>query len=431
MNAGRHVPAVRLVDVRRKPLPCVPATSMTRLSRCLALPAARGSLVCLAGIVLFATVMAATLRARQAPAREVVIPVSGGFLRIAACTDTIVRVSFAKDLAVFARASLSTGPKQCGAGRWSTSRAGGELQIDTAALSVRVDEKTGSVRVLDRDGRPVLAETGRTIEPANVQGEQTSHVRQTWAAQDESLYGLGQHQFGLADIKGYDLDLWQHNATVAIPFLVSSRGYGILWDNTSFTRFGDLREPGFIPAAQLFDASGKAGGLTGSYFAGADFTRLVATRVDPRIDFELPGGTPAPNQKIHPDLPKDGDVSVRWDGEVLAAETGDHIVTTYSNAGIRFWIDGQLLIDRWRQGWLPWTDVARVRFEKGSRHRVRLEWSKDQGVETMRLQWKTPAPAADTSLWSEVGDGVDYYVVYGPALDQVIGGTGGSPGRRR
>src|SRR3954468_1300663 len=115
---------------------------MTRRSRYLALPAARGSLVCLASlVVLVATVMAATLRARQAPTQEVVLPVDGGFLRIAACTDTIVRVSFAKDLAVFARASLSTGPKQCGGGRWSTSRAGGELQIDTAALSMRVDER--------------------------------------------------------------------------------------------------------------------------------------------------------------------------------------------------------------------------------------------------------------------------------------------------
>ena len=51
---------------------------------------------------------------------------------------------------------------------------------------------------------------------------------------DESLYGLGQNQLGLTDLKGYDLDLWQHNGTIFIPFLLSTRGYGILWDNASY-----------------------------------------------------------------------------------------------------------------------------------------------------------------------------------------------------
>jgi alpha-D-xyloside xylohydrolase len=153
--------------------------------------------------------------------------------------------------------------------------------------------------------------------------------------------------------------------------------------------------------------------------------------VDAAIDIEIPGGTPAPNKRIHPDLPADGDASVRWEGEVRADAAGDHLFTTYSNAGIRFTLDGRVLIDHWRQGWLPWSDVARVRLEAGKRYTLTLEWRKDQGVETMRLRWKTPAPSADTSLWSEVGDGVDYYLVYGPSIDQVVAGyrrlTGQAP----
>ena len=197
---------------------------------------------------------------------------------------------------------------------------------------------------------------------------------------------------------------------------MSSRGYGILWDNTSYSRFGDLREPSFIPADQLVDATGTSGGLTASYFAGAHFDRLVATRVDPTIDVEVPGGTAESNRRIHPDLPADGDISVRWEGAVRASETGDHLFTTYSNSGIKLWIDDRLVVDRWRQGWLPWYDVARAHFEAGHTYRLKLEWSKDQGIETMRLQWKTPASSSATSLWSEVGDGIDYYFVYGPDL---------------
>ena len=79
--------------------------------------------------------------------------------------------------------------------------------------------------------------------PAIVMGENTQHVRQEWLPQaDEALYGLGENQLGLLNLKGYDLDLWQHNGTLVVPFLVSSRGWGLLWDNTSFTRFGDLRK---------------------------------------------------------------------------------------------------------------------------------------------------------------------------------------------
>jgi alpha-D-xyloside xylohydrolase len=388
-------------------------------------------------VVFSGALSAIVLQARQpAPPSppygpELLLKVDGGLLRLTPCTDTIVRVQFATDVAFFAKDTVATAPRRCGGATWKVTSTATETRIETAALVLRVDAKTGRVRAFDTRGVPIVSESERAIEPAAVQGEKTAHVRQAWAAQDEALYGLGQHQLGLTNIKGYDLDLWQHNATVAVPFLVSSRGYGILWENTSYTRFGDLRDAVAIPASQLLDASGKPGGLTGTYFAGADFSRRVATRVDAAIDIEIPGGTPAPNRKIHPDLPEQGDASVRWEGEVRADQTGDHIFTTYSNSGIRFSVDGKVLIDHWRQGWLPWFDVARVPMQAGKRYKLTLEWRKDQGVETMRLRWKTPAPSADTSLWSEVGDGIDYYLVYGHSIDQVVAGyrrlTGKAP----
>ncbi len=47
---------------------------------------------------------------------------------------------------------------------------------------------------------------------------------------NERLYGLGQHQHGLLDQKGAVIDLVQRNTEVSIPFLLSSRGYGLLWN---------------------------------------------------------------------------------------------------------------------------------------------------------------------------------------------------------
>jgi alpha-D-xyloside xylohydrolase len=53
---------------------------------------------------------------------------------------------------------------------------------------------------------------------------------------DERLYGLGQHTHGLLDQKGAVVDLVQRNGEVSIPFLLSSRGYGLLWNNPAIGR---------------------------------------------------------------------------------------------------------------------------------------------------------------------------------------------------
>src|SRR5262249_50429497 len=295
-------------------------------------------------VVVAVDVPVAAGRAAGAPektASGIVVGIGDAWLALEVCGADVVRVAYAKDRAFFARPSLAAEPKRCPAARFDIETTDAAATLATAKLKARVDLATGTVTFLDPAGATILAEKagGRRLDPAEVQGEKTFHVRQEWEPiADESLYGLGQHQLGLLDIKGYDLDLWQRNTVVVVPFLVSSRGYGILWDNTSFTRFGDLREAQPIPPARLFDASGKPGGLTASYYAGSRFERLVATRVDARIDVAIPGGAPGANHRIHPDLPP-GDVSVRWEGAVEAEPAGDYTFDTFSNCGIKLWID--------------------------------------------------------------------------------------------
>src|SRR6202044_3770191 len=115
----------------------------------------------------------------------------------------------------------------------------GAITLVTARLKARVDTASGFVSFTDAvTGKQVLAEAAHTITPALVEGEQTANVQQQWQPNpDESFYGLGQQQLGILDLKGYDIELWQHNTNVAVPYLVSSNGYGIFWDNTSYTRF--------------------------------------------------------------------------------------------------------------------------------------------------------------------------------------------------
>jgi alpha-D-xyloside xylohydrolase len=355
-------------------------------------------------------------------------------LKLEVCADNVIRVVCAKDSAFFARKTLAAGVRHDIRTKWSLKTENGEAILATDKLQAHVNLASGAVSFFDATGHPILAEEkdGRTLTPAIVQGDITFRVRQQWQPNpDEALYGLGQQQLGLMDIKGYDLDLWQHNGTVDIPLLVSSRGYGILWDNTSYSRFGSLSAPEPIPADELFDVDGKPGGLTGSYYAGENFERFVTNRVDAQIDIAVPGDAKRPNILINPDLPPTGDVSIRWEGEVQPDETGDYTLATFSNNGIKLWVDGKLVISHWRQGWLPWWNIAKVNFEAGHRYQLKMEWTKEQGMETMQLFWKKPSHNPDTSLWSEVGDGIDYYFVYGPELDRVIAGyrqiTGRAP----
>jgi alpha-D-xyloside xylohydrolase len=56
------------------------------------------------------------------------------------------------------------------------------------------------------------------------------------AYEDERFYGLGQRQHGLLDQKGCVLELSQRNTEVSIPFTISSRGYGFLWNNPAVGR---------------------------------------------------------------------------------------------------------------------------------------------------------------------------------------------------
>jgi len=56
------------------------------------------------------------------------------------------------------------------------------------------------------------------------------------AYDNEQLFGLGQHQHGRLDQKGCVIDLIQRNTEVSIPFMLSTRGYGFLWNNPAIGR---------------------------------------------------------------------------------------------------------------------------------------------------------------------------------------------------
>lgn len=76
---------------------------------------------------------------------------------------------------------------------------------------------------------------GARVYFGNLSG--ASEIHQEFKAyDDERIFGLGQRTHGYLDHKGLSLDLVQRNAEVSIPFAVSSRGYGFLWNNPAIGR---------------------------------------------------------------------------------------------------------------------------------------------------------------------------------------------------
>ena len=362
----------------------------------------------------------------------VVMRVEQGWLKLQVRADNIVRVAVAKNRQFFDRASVVVVDNGGTAAQWNAVATNATVTLSTSTLRVNVDRATGAVSFATPAGQPILAERAgsRALTPAIVQGESTFHAEQAWEpAADESLYGLGQHQLGVVDIKDYDLDLWQHNGTVIIPFLVSSRGYGILWDNTSFTRFGDLRAFSPIPAKSLADADGKPGAVTASYFGDAKFGQALFRHRTDEIGVALPKTGPIGNTAIHPGLPNHGPIGVRWEGSFDAPTAGSYLFQTLCNNGAKLWVDDRLVTEMWWQDWLPYAKQARVELTAG-KHRIRAEWTRDNNGRVMQVRWKTPAEDhRPTTLWSEVADGIDYTFVYGPQLDRVIAGYRALTGR--
>lgn len=132
------------------------------------------------------------------------------------------------------------------------------VTISTSALLVSVLRSDGSITFVDAQGKPLLhgagGRDGWLMRPATVDGERTYHASALFFPQSgEAFYGLGQHQAGVWNYSGEDVALSQENTNISIPFFVSSLGYGMLWNNTSVSRFDDKFAQHLYIDAQVAD----------------------------------------------------------------------------------------------------------------------------------------------------------------------------------
>ena len=121
---------------------------------------------------------------------------------------------------------------------WQLRETPDAVILETPAIRAQVNKKTGAVGFFDLSGKPILkeAENGRAFAPTTVTNFNGMSVVQKFILPpDERIYGLGQHQSGVWNYRGTTVHLQQRNMEVALPVLVSSKGYGVLWDNPAVT----------------------------------------------------------------------------------------------------------------------------------------------------------------------------------------------------
>lgn len=297
---------------------------------------------------------------------------------------------------------------------------GNSVILTTNSLKVKVDNK-GRISFYDIEDNLYLKEAacGKTFEPVEVEGRQGYSWNAVFdSPDDEAFYGLGQHQSMEFNHKGLSEELFQYNTKISVPFVLSSRNYGILWDSYSLSRWGNpapYRQLGEV--FTLYDKDGREGSLTGTY-APAEGDVLV--RQEDSLYFE--------NEWAVGNLPKIGlkGAKVVYEGYLEASETMDYRFILYYAGYQKVFIGGNEVVpERWRAAWNPNSYKFDVRLKKGERISLRVEWLPDGDVSYMGLRVAEPQTGEERSklsIWTEMSPEMDYYFIGGHSADDVISG---------
>lgn len=128
-------------------------------------------------------------------------------------------------------------------------------------------------------------------------------------------------------------------------------------------------------------------GLAAAYFARTNLTLAKYSELDPAVNFNWTGGTPAAV------LGTDG-FSVRWTGQVLAHFSETYTFKTLSTGGVRLWVNNFLVIDAWANH-AQREDAGSLRLTAGKLFDIRLEYWSDGNSPKVELDWQSTRNARE------------------------------------
>ena len=374
-------------------------------------------------------------------------------VRLQVVTDNIIRVQATSADALPEKQSLII-VKQTAKPKFEVTD-GQLVRVKAANIEARVDKRTGQVLFYDAAGKMIIreAEQGKTFKPfrvpdreigvdvVKVPEEQRNGL--SWHLLFDgtpgNLYGLGQHQSEELNMYGKNEDLFQYNTKVSVPFVMSSKNYGVLWDAYSYGRFGnpdDYQQLNRI--FKLYDKKGVEGHLTGTY-TDAKGKTLVRQEDSLYYEFDTPEKSELARQ-TEPggikNLPKGFNLygaTVVYEGFIEPSITSAFNFILYYAGYIKVYIGGEEVVpERWRTAWNPNAYKFQKQLMKGRRYQLRVEWKPDGGVSYCGLRASAGTRTQKRlSIWTEMAKDMDYYFIAGQNADEVISGyrtlTGKAP----
>ena len=349
-------------------------------------------------------------------------PVTGGpqKVRLTVMSDRVIRVTATPDKSFHDRNSLIVVPGAAHETGFAVHnrKDNDEVELQTAGLSAFVSKSDGRVRFTDAGGNPITAETEpASFTPITVDDfHGYSTVNRFDTRDDEGLYGLGQHQSDQWNYKGQNEELFQYNTKISIPFVISSAGYGILWDSYSQGRFGNT-EPymQLNRLFKLFDKDGRQGCLTGTYYGMRGRTPLVRDEDSIYyVDSETVCNLPRLGQRVV------------YEGSLEPIESGTYSFILYYAGYIRVFLgDEEVVSERWRTAWNPNSYKFDFEMKQGQRYDLRIEWRPDGSTSYCGLRAYAPVNQEQRdklTMWNEMVPESDYYFMSADDMDGVIRG---------
>ncbi|HAX95321.1 MAG TPA: alpha-xylosidase, partial [Prolixibacteraceae bacterium] len=344
-------------------------------------------------------------------------------IRLQVVNDRIIHVSVTPEEDFSTEKSLITVPDLKYSGKFEVSEDARFVILTTCAVDVKVNKESGEVAFFDKKGNAILRENeggGKSFIPIEVEGTKGYTLRLVFDSPDnEAFYGLGQHQSDEFNYKGKNESMFQYNTKVSIPFIDSSRNYGILWDNYSLSKFGDPHDYAQLDQFKLFDKNGDEGALTATYTNKQ--TGETIERQESIINYE--------NLELIKNFPEGFSLNgaqVNWEGEMEAQKDGIHRFLLHYAGYTTIKVNNKEVVkERWRTAWNPNDYKFSLNMKAGVRVPLKIEWEPDGDVSYISLKVLDPLPETDQnklSFWSEMGNEIDYYFIFGDDMDEVISG---------
>ncbi|MRT93793.1 TIM-barrel domain-containing protein [Ancylomarina sp. 16SWW S1-10-2] len=275
---------------------------------------------------------------------------------------------------------------------WKINESTEQVTISTNAMKVLVNSD-GTIEYQNVDGKHLLAETNE-LSYINPDNEEGNRVSQAFIAGDEALYGLGQFQSGIMNWKNVPLRLQQYNQEIAVPFLVSTKGYGIYWHNYSLTDINESQNEIQFAIAGTVQANKDEKVVP----VDGEKENVAAYASKEAVEKNIRETTFTPTKTGEYTFQALSDNNGRMRGEIKVSIDGDDIIN-YSTI------------------WMPRRYSAKKYLEAGKSYKIKFQ---NTGAKIPGRLFYNEPDYNKTVFSSTKGNAIDYYLVQGENPEEVI-----------